>query len=182
MADVIARALLIAALASGCTGCVGLMVDKPWTREIWNPVPITAKKPLGGPNDVDRWACQPGSAASAPQTKDRFLASWGAPREKVATAQGETWIYSESGRWCGVWILVILPLPMLLPVCETFDHVRFEDELAVGSVSRRMDGFAFGMGLFPLPFVAVFRPAYATESQPRVVTFPERVKVPVCAP
>jgi hypothetical protein len=77
---------------------------------------------------------------------------------------------------------VILPLPMLLPVCETFDHVRFEDELAVGSVSRRMDGFAFGMGLFPLPFVAVFRPAYATESQPRVVTFPERVKVPVCAP
>ena len=177
----IARVLLITALATGCTGCVGLMVDKPWTREIWNPVPLKAKKLLGGPDDLDRWACQPGSGSSEPQTKDRFLASWGVPREKVPTGKGETLIYSESGRWCGLWMLVILPLPILLPVCETFDHVVFEDDLAVKSASRRMDGFAIGLGLAPLPWVAMSRPARATDTRPRVAVFPEKEKAPVCA-
>jgi hypothetical protein len=178
----IARALLIAALAASCTGCVGLMIDKPWTREVRNPVPLKAKNPLGGSDDLDRWACQPGSSSSERQTKDRFLASWGVPKEKVPTAKGESWIYSESGRWCGIWILAILPLPVLLPVCETFDHVVFESDLAIASESRRMDGFAIGAGIFPLPWAAMARPARATDSHPRVLVFPEKDKDSACAP
>lgn len=175
-----ARALLLAA-AAGCTGCVGLMIDKPWTREIRNPVPLKAKKLFGGPDDLERWACQQGgSVFSPPQTKDRVLASWGEPKEKVATTKGETWTYAESGRWCGVWILAILPLPVLLPVCETFDHVVFENDLAVSSASRRMDGFAIGAGIFPMPWAAMARPARATDTNPRVVLFPEKDKNFAC--
>lgn len=161
---------------------MGMMVDRPWNREIRNPVPLHAKKLFGGPNDLDRWACQPGSDPSVSQTKDRFLAAWGEPKEKVPTAKGETWIYSESGRWCGVWILVILPLPVLLPVCETFDHVVFENDLAVTSASRRVDGLAIGLGIFPMPWVGMALPADATDAHPRVVVFPEKDKDSACAP
>jgi hypothetical protein len=181
----IARTLLIASLAAGCTGCVGLMVDQPWTQEIRNPVPLKAEKFFGGPNDLDRWACQPGSGPAVPQTKDRFLGAWGVPKEKVPTAKGETWIYSESGRWCGLWVFFVLPLPILLPVCETFDHVVFEDERAVRSASRRMDGAGIGLGfhpaaMWPLPFL--IRPARVTDVQPGVNIGPGADPQASCAP
>jgi len=180
----IVRALLAVALAMLCTGCVGLMVDMPLTKDIRNPVPHNATKLFGGPNDLDRdrWACQAGPDPSVPQAKNRFLASWGPPKEKVVTAKGETWIYAEKGRWCGLWIFLIVPLPILLPVCETFDHVEFENEVAVRSTSRRMDGAGIGLGFlppFPIPFL--IRPARATENRPRVLVSPEKQPDLSCA-
>ena len=170
--NTIVRSLLLAALATACAGCVGLSIDLPRTQEIQNPVPLKVKKAFGGDSDFERWACQPDTG---PSTRNNFLLAWGAPSEKVATTKGETWIYAESGRWCGLWIFAILPVPLVLPVCETFDKVDFEGEVAVNSVSRRISGLSMGVGLSPYSFPLipfVIRPGRITENRPQVLAFP----------
>jgi len=151
-----------------CAGCFGFLVDKPWTKDIQNPMPLKVDRfPIS--SERDRWACQPSPDPSAPVTKLAFLTAWGEPTDKVVTTKGETWIYAEKGRWCGLWIAFVVPVPLLLPVCETFDHVEFEGELAVRSESRRMD--RFGMGLlfyYFIPFPLMVVPAAATDNSPMV--------------
>lgn len=164
------RPLLLAALATASAGCVGFSVEIPSTQEIQNPVPLKVKEgAIGGGDALVRWACQSESGPSVPLTKNHFLNVWGAPAEKVATARGETWIYAESNRWCGLWVFVILPVPVVLPVCDTFDKVSFEGDAAVSSVSRRFRGLLLGIGAHPyglFPFMA--RPGRVTENKPQV--------------
>src|SRR5262249_52783075 len=116
----------------------------------------------------DRWACQQSQDPERRLKKDDFVSAWGEPKEKVTTAKGETWIYLDSWRWCGVWVSFIVPAPLLLPVCETYDRVEFEGEVAVRSQSRRVDGYGMGVafyyGLVPIPFHVA--PAEATGGGP----------------
>ena len=163
----ILRFLSSTALGISCAGCFGFLVDKPMTTNIQNPVPREAQFITSGKRD--RWACQPARDVPVPLTKDGFLAVWGAPKEKMTTPKGETWIYAEEGRWCGLWIAFFVPVPLLLPVCETFDRVDFEGELAVRSKSRRPQGFGVGLNLLNIsasPFFAAAWPGEATELGP----------------
>jgi hypothetical protein len=161
-----AGAALIAMLPL-LSGCIGLAIETPSAVEVRDPVPLMAKQIIG--DTRDRWACQPVPLSMAAATKDDYRASWGAPARTVATPKGETWVYEEGGRWCGVWIFALVPLPLLLPVCQTSDAVDFEGEIAVRSASRRMDAFGAGLmfnphAMLPLPFL--FRPARANEDRP----------------
>lgn len=162
------RALLMVVAAASCAGCFGFLVDKPYTTDIRNPVPSKAsgEGPLYLLSRKQRWACE---RSSERYSKEQFLNAWGQPREKVPTPQGETWIYEDSRRWCGIWVSFIVPVPLLLPICETFDHVEFEGELAVRSKSRRADGYGIGLTFYmfaPIPLMVT--PARATEGNPMV--------------
>ncbi|MDH4323348.1 MAG: hypothetical protein OEW90_04330 [Betaproteobacteria bacterium] len=180
----IIRSLLLAALASACAGCVGFAVDIPTTHEIPNPVPLMAKGGGFGTADKQaRWACQSDAQASAPLTKNHFLNTWGAPMAKVATAKGETWIYEERNRWCGLWVFVIVPVPVVLPFCDTYDKVSFEGDFAVSSQSRRFRDLVMGIGAHPygiVPFMS--RPGRVTENRPVVFLAPEREKGDLACP
>jgi hypothetical protein len=184
VAGMIIRSLLLAALASTCAGCVGFALDIPTTHEISNPVPLMAKQgAVGSDAKLARWACQPEATVSVPLTKDHFLGRWGAPAEKVAAAKGETWIYAERNRWCGLWVFVIIPVPFVLPVCDTYDKVTFEGDAAVSSESRRFRNLVMGIGAHPygfFPFMS--RPGRATENRPQVLLAPEREKGDLACP
>lgn len=167
----ILRFLSSTALGISCAGCFGFLVDKPMTTDIQNPAPRNAAFVTSAKQD--RWACQSAQDPPAPSTKDRFLVAWGAPREKVTTSKGETWIYEEQGRWCGLWIAFFVPIPVLLPVCETFDRVDFEGDLAVRSESRRPQGFGVVLNLLYIPHTPLFvgvSPGEATDLGPQVFT------------
>jgi hypothetical protein len=184
VASMIIRSLLLAALAGACGGCVGFALDIPTTHEIPNPVPLMPKEgAFGSANKPDRWACQSDAQASVPLTKTDFLNSWGVPTEKVATAKGETWIYAERNRWCGLWVFVIIPVPVVLPVCDTYDKVTFEGDAAVSSESRRFRNLVMGIGAHPygfFPFMS--RPGRVTENRPQVRLAPEREKGDLACP
>lgn len=141
------RTLVVAGMAATCSGCVGVIVEVPETEAIWQPVPLRAERFFG--SAADRWACQQAPGRHAPLTKKEFLAAWGEPREKRANPLGETWIYAESGRWCGLVVFVLLPIPALLPVCETYDHVEFEGEQAMRSTSHRLIASGGGVAAAP---------------------------------
>lgn len=165
----IARNLLLAMLAIACTGCVGVMFDGTKAETIEMPLPL--KYTGWGPEDTERWACQP-DPERALQTKSDFLASWGEPQSKEVSAEEETWIYAESGRWCGIWIAFIVPLPAMLPVCETYDKITFKNDLAVRANSRRFVRSAIGIvGAAASPVPVFTRPGGATDNYPSINPF-----------
>jgi len=99
-----------------------------------------------------RWACESLDGPAKPLTKKEFLEAWGEPDEKISTETGETWIYQENGKWCGVWIL---PIPLMLPVCKTRDEVIFEGDVAVRSNSRRLTRSVAALVVVPMAPVPV---------------------------
>jgi hypothetical protein len=162
-----------------CTGCVGYAYDIPHTVEVTNPVPnLEDQDDDWGTN---RWACQSVSYPIKPISKERFRGVWGDPKEIVKTSGGEVWVYQESGRWCGIWLAIIIPIPLVLPVCETFDEVTFEDDYAVKSYSRRysrsMAGVMFDPKILFFPIPLNDQPGAITESHSRKRVWPEK-KVP----
>jgi hypothetical protein len=61
------------------------------------------------------------------------LKEWGKPDTiKTASESEETWIYERS-LWCGVIPVFILPVPLLLPVCDGYDRIDFR-----GNEARRL--------------------------------------------
>jgi hypothetical protein len=169
------RCLSIAVIAAGCSGCVGISTKFTGTQELDGPVPLMTE-------DKERWACRPEAGGSAPLGKSDFLATWGEPAEKRSSAKGETWIYRESGRWCGVVLFAIIPVPLLLPVCETSDNVHFEGSLGVRATSRRLVGTAVAVGLGGHGGFGAYhsRSGRAYENRPWVAIFPERTKGVEC--
>lgn len=175
VASAMSKVLLLAGVAVACSGCIGLQVDFPVTHNIQNPVPHNAAKI--SMTHSNRWACQPDldEVPLSRYTKDQFLASWGEPKEKVVTTKGETWIYADSGHWCGGWIFLIAPIPVRLPICDAYDHVVFEGDAAVSSTSHRLVGFGFGLGFHPaapMPMPFLIRPGFAGSANPRILVGP----------
>lgn len=164
--------LLLISILTGTSGCAGIFIDRTSSAVTERPIPLRA--PLDAKSDFDRWACQP-TADSRPATKDDFLIAWGAPLRKDTRGNTEIWYYEEKGRWCGVWIAFGLPIPLLLPACETHDEVTFENDMSVRARSKRFVRTIFGITLIPAPpgAMPVFtRAGNADEIGPAINIFP----------
>ena len=149
-------------LASG-TGCFGVGVVFP-DRDLGpNPAPRV--------DSGTRWACQiSGDEGNSPVADHQdFIDAWGEPTEIIPEPAGETWIYRESYRWCGLVVWVHIPIPLMLPVCSTSDRVSFDtDGLALSSRSWRLD--IWGAGVFAIPGAAGYiRPGKLNEGEMAVV-------------
>ena len=71
-------------------------------------------------------------------TKEAFLKDWGKPDEIISSSESvETWIYNRK-LWCGVLPVLILPVPLILPVCDGFDRIEFKDNVATRLHTRRI--------------------------------------------
>jgi hypothetical protein len=69
-------------------------------------------------------------------TKAEFLKAWGKPDRIEKTADGlEIWIYNRK-LWCGVIPFFIAPAPFVLPVCDGFDRIEFEEDSSVALHTR----------------------------------------------
>lgn len=164
--------LLLFSTLAACSGCAGIMIDRTSSALTERPIPLRA--PPEATSDFDRWACQPNDD-SRQATKDDFLIAWGEPLRKEINGNTEVWHYAEGRRWCGVWIAFGLPIPILLPVCETYDEVTFESSLSVRARSKRFVRAGFGFTLVPaypgfLPVLT--RAGNADENSPAIAMFP----------
>jgi hypothetical protein len=183
---VLTRLFLVTALAFLCSGCIGAMVEGPWRVQIDYPRPNTANtsylNPAGipyssrGVEKQQRWTCRRPLDQSVLASAGSFLASWGEPEERIPTARGETWIYADRWRWCGAWVFLIVPIPIMLPVCSTSDRVEVEDGMATRATSWRVDGAGAGVMLMPAPPIFwpfLIHPASPAERHPRIFAMPE---------
>jgi hypothetical protein len=69
-------------------------------------------------------------------SKEEFIKDWGQPDEIIfASENTETWLYNKK-LWCGVMPVLILPIPLILPVCDGFDRIEFKDNEAVSLHTR----------------------------------------------
>lgn len=98
------------------SGCVGLVVNIP--AECNNETPFT------NIHDID-WS-KSSLMNQNVSTKEEFLKDWGKPDQIVTISENEeTWIYKRH-LWCGAVPFFVLPVPLLLPVCDGFDRIEFE--------------------------------------------------------
>lgn len=89
------------------------------------------------------------SPASNPRNKEDFRREFGEPDEIAAIdASREMWVYNRSA-FCGIVPMWVIPVPLGLPVCDEFDHITFDNDLAVSIHFRRMDDA--GAFIFMLP-------------------------------
>jgi len=148
----------ISVAALTVSGCAGLLVNAPQECESETPYPGVHDRNLF---KVDRRKFSEtasevfdtfGLLAPEPRcaTKDEFLKEWGKP-DKIITTSGteETWIY-EKHLWCGVCPVFLLPLPLVLPVCDGFDKIEFKDGAATRLHTRRNS--ITGLLIFFYPF------------------------------
>lgn len=70
--------------------------------------------------------------------KDDFIKAWGNP-DKIITKQEntETWMYQRN-LWCGITPVFFLPVPLLLPICDGYDQIEFNGDLAQRLNTRRI--------------------------------------------
>lgn len=116
------------------SGCIGLIVNTP--GECKNETPFTRVHDIfwGRPPQF-KLSLSSNHVASKVQTPKRstkaeFLKDWGKPDEIISSSGNvETWIYNKK-LWCGVMPVVILPVPLILPVCDGFDRIEFKDNEA----------------------------------------------------
>lgn len=129
-------------IATAQSGCFGLYVHLP--KECENEIPRT---------DIhDIFWLRTSSHKTS--SKEEFLKEWGKPDEIIANSPNdETWIYRRK-LWCGATPVFMLPLPLLLPVCDGFDRIEFKGSESTRLHTRRMvtDGGAlpFGGGSDPI--------------------------------
>ncbi|TSK08047.1 MAG: hypothetical protein FPO08_01655 [Geobacter sp.] len=79
-------------------------------------------------------------------TKSEFLKEWGKPDEIQSGPDGkDTWVY-RGKMWCGPIPVILLPVPLLLPLCDRFDRITFNGERGESLHTRRGNVFLI---LFP---------------------------------
>ena len=101
--------------------CAGLFIVRP--GECSNEFPATST------HDIFLPIKEPIKCS----TKAEFLKDWGKPDIIDSKYENtETWIYKRH-LWCGVMPNFILPVPLLLPVCDGFDRIEF-----LGNESKRL--------------------------------------------
>lgn len=80
------------------------------------------------------------SGKNAHDKKEDFLKEWGNPDEIITEAENkEIWVYNTR-RWCGVIPILIVPIPLLLPVCDGFDRITFQGDTARSLHTKRTGG------------------------------------------
>jgi hypothetical protein len=109
------------------SGCFGLGVIT--TAECKTEAPFTGVYDLFGTSPIG-------------STKAEFLKDkdWGKPDEIISPSENEeTWIYNRK-RWCGVVPIILLPVPLILPVCDGFDRIEFQGNEAKRLHTKRNGG------------------------------------------
>jgi hypothetical protein len=125
------------------SGCIGLIVQTPKECKREEPS-IEEHDSSGVPPGLN-------PANPTPSTKDEVREVWGKPDEIITVSEDEeTWVYSKT-LWCGVWPIIILPIPFVLPVCNGFERIGFRGNEAISIHSRQID-YSVELGfLIPVP-------------------------------
>jgi uncharacterized protein YceK len=122
-------------LLSGCVGVITLYPDSTTYRAPFAP----------GTQYTD----SAGTLRSAKiSTQEDFLREWGEPTCKEADGMNESWTYYRGKEMCGVVLGLIIPIPLILPVCTAEDHITFQGGTATSITIVRPTDWGVMCGLF----------------------------------
>ena len=128
---------------SGCFGYVAFLPD-----DCKNETPTANARVLEGWQNYppSKWQKNPSSILS---TRADFIRAWGEPTIIESSDDTEIWVYKRH-LWCGVVPAFFIPVPLLLPVCDGFERIEFQDDYAKRLHIRRIleKGFIIGIGGF----------------------------------
>ncbi|MFZ2950966.1 MAG: hypothetical protein WA003_15940 [Desulfuromonadaceae bacterium] len=126
--------ICVTTLASTLSGCIGLHVFAP--MECKNESPTT----------TINWSSQSNSLPQAGSNKTDFLKYRGKPDEIISVSDNEEiWVYKKT-LWCGIMPIFILPVPLVLPLCDGFDRIEFRGNEGVRLHTRRIVDRGFVIG------------------------------------
>lgn len=122
------------------SGCFGIAVNSP--VECVNETPYTGVHDFFSMPSVNKERLTPKAS-----TKAEFLKKWGDPDKVISAAEKEdVWVY-ERNLWCGVIPIAIIPVPLILPVCDGFDKIYFLDGNAKRLHTRHTSTALFFIGI-----------------------------------
>ena len=104
---------ILAFLLSGCVGVVALYPDSTTYRAPF--APSTSYTDSGGK-----------LRSTKISTQEAFLREWGEPSHKEVDGENELWTYYCGKEWCGVVLGLVIPIPLVLPVCSAEDRIVFQ--------------------------------------------------------
>lgn len=145
----------VSIVALTLSGCIGFINN--------SPVECNNETPYTGVYDFFQYAPRPKQTTvfgtkpvpiPTASTKTEFLREWGKPDEVIRSAESrETWIYKRK-LWCGVIPVLLLPVPFILPVCDGFERIEFQGDIATRLHSKHIasDGFIL-MFAYPVGMV-----------------------------
>jgi len=131
--QIICCSLLVALLS----GCIGLFVSH--SEECTFQPPTLKKYDSSREPVIEEWH------------KELFISEWGMPNEFLTSDKSEeVWVYKRR-QWCGIEPVIILPIPLMLPLCTGYDQITFQGDKAISRQARVIieDGLFF---VFPLLF------------------------------
>ena len=105
------RSICILAILFGLSGCAGIGVFTPITKD--NPVTIKKDGAIVSKNKSD-------------VRNEYHYKTLGPEIEK--NGEKETWIYDYGNDWCGALVLVV---PLMLPVCKDTDEYNFDGDTLI---------------------------------------------------
>lgn len=83
-------------------------------------------------------------------SKDDFRQGWGTPDEIVKISDNkEVWVYNKKKMYCGLVPMLVVAVPLVLPTCEVFDEITFENDFAVHVHLIRITSTGAAFGLIP---------------------------------
>lgn len=124
------RTVVVLCAALSQFGCVGYLTQTQYH---------------GSPKDIS------GSRDAFRNSKDAFRNShaYGEPTQITPTLNGELWRYDQGSRWCGVIIYaVIIPIPLMLPLCHQATTIAFVGETATSEIHEGIEAGDHYVGLF----------------------------------
>ena len=132
------RAIAAGVLTLLLSGCVGVLALHPETTRHEAPF---AKDKL--------YQDSAGKVHSTDATtRQAVLRDWGQPSGKEGGADTETWIYNRSNEWCGVVLGLVIPVPLMLPVCSTEDRIVLQGDSLVSVTTYGLKQSGIMCGLF----------------------------------
>jgi hypothetical protein len=115
---------------------------------------VQERTPLTDIHDIFWTKPQSKEAPPKGSTKAEFLKDWGKPDEIISASENEeTWIYNRK-LWGGLIPVILLPVPLILPVCDGFDRIEFQ-----GNEAKRLHTRHTVTGGFVIPVAGGSDPA-----------------------
>jgi len=107
------------------SGCAGVIVSSPSTTNYKNP---TLSHYLEN-TDSDHTRTVEHSDEAVSYDMNQVKKYWGEPSNSKHNSEYDIWLYKHPNEWCGVVPFLVIPIPLVLPVCEHSYEVKFKNNL-----------------------------------------------------
>jgi len=98
--------------------------------------------------------------------KSSYLSLRGQPHERKTIDGKEAWVFvQDETEWCGLFLYIVIPIPLALPACEWSDTIVWDAE---GMAIRQLQRETTDRGGYCAPLAPLFGKAIGHHSDVKV--------------